>query len=432
MRDRIIRDSLYSRIALSPLAQQLTATPQFLRLQRVKQLGWVFLVWPGATHTRYEHSLGVYHLMREAITHLIALGDDGGLHDADPAELRALEAAALLHDIGHYPYSHCIEELGGRVQPHEVTGTEIIEGDTVSRVLQDWAVDPRDVARLIRGEVKPGSQHWHVYLGLLSGALDVDKLDYLPRDARACNVPYGGVDSERLLDSLRVLPPGYLGITEKGISPLHSLTVARQEMFDNVYWHHTNRACMVMLLRAVQDTLDAKALDARLLATEDDAGLLATLSTSCMPRSTRTLVESLIARKIHKRAVEYAFQAGEVYARLNNLFYSPAARKALEIALAEKVSAEAGMVVAPWEILIDIPKPEKWEVDVRVCFERPPYGMPARTTWTEAVGISGDTLAAYERHQRRIRIVTTERLRDRVWNLRYKLTRFILDLTAPT
>src|SRR5207248_11384526 len=93
---------------------------------------------------------------------------------------------------------------------------------------------------------------------LLSGPLDVDKLDYLPRDARACNVPYGGVDVTRLLGSLRVLatPMGSrLGVRDKGISPLNSLLHAPPEMFDNVYWHHTNRAMMVMLLRAVQEAL---------------------------------------------------------------------------------------------------------------------------------------------------------------------------------
>ena len=98
-----------------------------------------------------------------------------------------------------------------------------------------------------------------------SGALDMDKLDYLPRDARACNTPYGGVDTARLIDALtiaRIEVPGgvnmRVAIGEKGISPLHSLINARQEMFDNVYWHHTNRACMVALLRATQEALIGK------------------------------------------------------------------------------------------------------------------------------------------------------------------------------
>src|SRR5699024_2748750 len=99
---------------------------------------------------------------------------------------------------------------------------------------------------------------------------DMDKLDYLPRDARACNVPYGGVDAARLIGALRILdvpipdhaPEARIGVASKGVSPLHSLINARQEMFDNVYWHHTNRACMVMLLRAVQDALIAGAITA--------------------------------------------------------------------------------------------------------------------------------------------------------------------------
>ena len=103
---------------------------------------------------------------------------------------------------------------------------------------------------------------------LLSGPLDVDKLDYLPRDARACNVPYGGVDTARLIDSLTIVgirtttPPADRR-RRKGVSPLHSLINARQEMFDNVYWHHTNRACMAMLLRAIQEAVLAGACGRR-------------------------------------------------------------------------------------------------------------------------------------------------------------------------
>ena len=86
-----------------------------------------------------------------------------------------------------------------------------------------------------------------VLVGLLSGTLDMDKLDYLPRDAKACNVPYGRVDTQRLIDALTIAEVEgrtRIVVDEKGISPLHSLINARQEMFDNVYWHHTNRACM--------------------------------------------------------------------------------------------------------------------------------------------------------------------------------------------
>lgn len=427
----MIRDSLYNRVPVGECVQALMSTPAFLRLQRIKQLGWVYTVWPGATHTRYEHSLGVYHLTRRAVEALVGLGPDGGLTPPGPgirgvevhrAEIRALLAAALLHDVGHYPYSHGIEELGPPVEPHERTGIRLIEGERISRLLEKWEVDPAQVVHLIR----PGSGGdedgpWPVYRALLSGALDMDKLDYLPRDARSCNVPYGGVDMERLLDSLRVLrrPEGpRLGITDKGISPLHSLVRARQEMFDNVYWHHTNRACMAMLLRAVQDALDAGVLRADELAGQDDASLLSLLSSRRMPPTTRALVGSLSMRRIHKRAIEFATRSGSIFRRLDSLFYHPARRKQIELALCDALAAATGLHVAAHELLLDIPKPERWEVDVPVYYRRPPVGLDTVMTWTEATGMQPHDLAAYESHQRRIRLVTTARLRDRAWGLR--------------
>ncbi|MDQ3856027.1 MAG: HD domain-containing protein [Chloroflexota bacterium] len=417
----VIRDSLYSRVPVDPNVLAVMSTPEFLRLQRVKQLGWVYTVWPGATHTRYEHSLGVYHLTRRALESLVQRGADGGVARPELRELRALLAAALLHDIGHYPYSHGIEELGPPIEPHEANGIRLIEGERLSSLLEAWGADVELVTALMAPTATRDAGPSPVYGSLLSGALDMDKLDYLPRDARACNVPYGGVDVDRLLDSLRVLegPNGpTVGITDKGISPLHSLVSARQEMFDNVYWHHTNRACMAMLLRAVQDAVDSGAVAGHELAGCDDASLLVMLSSRRMPPSTRALVGSLAARRVHKRAVEFATRCGEVFRRLDSLFYHPARRKQLELRLAEAIASETGLHVAPHEVLLDIPKPEKWEVDVLVSFDRPPVGLAPLMTWTEATGMQSQDLAAYEAHQRRIRLVTTARLRDRVWALR--------------
>ncbi len=172
----IIRDSLYSSVPVNPNVLALMATPEFLRLQRVKQLGWVYTVWPGATHTRYEHSLGVYYLARRALESLLRLGADGGLGEGNPAHVRTLLAGSLLHDVGHYPYSHGIEELGAPVVAHEEAGARLIEGENISSVLRSWGVAPEEVVRLIRpGADDPG---WMgVYRSLLSGALDVDKLD---------------------------------------------------------------------------------------------------------------------------------------------------------------------------------------------------------------------------------------------------------------
>lgn len=409
-----IRDSLYDRIPLSTQETALIETPEFLRLDRIQQLGFVSKVWPGAKHTRFEHSLGVLHLMRRAIASLRRSGSGGWIDDETA---RTAVVAALLHDVGHYPFSHAIEELGSPILPHEAVGRRLIQQGRIAAILADtWQVNPERVAWFIRpeGEGKAGDR---LLRQLLSGPLDVDKLDYLPRDARHCNVPYGRVDTARLLGSLRVANvdgQARIVISEKGVSPLHSLINARQEMFDNVYWHHTNRACMVMLLRAVQEALLAGSITPEALTLHDDASLISVLSGPEMPASTRVLVESLRDRRLHKRAVEVSARSGELYRYLGTLYPAPAERREIEIRMAALLAAELGTPVEPHEILIDIPKPERWPTAVWVWFDRPPVGFQHVMRWDEVVGLGDEDFKRYEEHRRLIRIVTTERLRDEV------------------
>ncbi|HLJ80292.1 MAG TPA: HD domain-containing protein, partial [Ktedonobacterales bacterium] len=302
------------------------------------------------------------------------------------------------------------------IMPHERVGRRIIEGGGVAAALERHGLAPGRVADLVdppRDRALPASDA--LLVRLLSGPLDVDKLDYLPRDARACNVPYGGVDVTRLLGSLRVLetPNGpHLGVSDKGISPLNSLLHARQEMFDNVYWHHTNRAMMAMLLRAVQEALLAGELAPEGLAGHDDASLLALLAGERMPAATRTLVEALRMRRPYKVLIEVSARAGRAFNQLDALFWDQGKRRRVEIALAEALGAALEVPVAPHDVLVDIPKPEKWEMDVQVRFSRPPLGMEPQMTWTEATGQRASDLGIYEQHQRRIRLVAREDVRD--------------------
>jgi HD superfamily phosphohydrolase len=184
-----IRDSLYDLIILRSREVAILGTPEFLRLDNIKQLGFVSRVWPGAKHSRFEHSLGVLDLMRRALARLrpTLVGQLGALE----TDFDTMLAAALLHDIGHYPFSHAIEELGPPVLNHEAVGRAIIERGSVATVLErDWGLDPGRVANVIDAHSPLGPID-AVLVGLLSGTLDMDKLDYLPRDAKACNVPYG-------------------------------------------------------------------------------------------------------------------------------------------------------------------------------------------------------------------------------------------------
>jgi HD superfamily phosphohydrolase len=413
-----VRDSLYDLIPLGPREQKLIGTAAFLRLQKVKQLGFVYRIWPGATHTRYEHSLGCYHLAVRALRAMLQRGENGGLAGVAAESIQTLVVAALLHDIGHYPFSHTIEELGYPIVLHEKVGRSIIEhGEVAAIIEQEYHLSPERVADMIdppKHKKLPGDDE--LLRHLLSGALDVDKLDYLPRDARACNVPYGGVDVSRLLDALRVHPnvegKRRIVVTHKGISPLHSLLHARQEMFDNIYWHHTSRAFQVMLLRAVQEALLAGTLTAAQLMGLDDTSLLMLLESEQMPVSSRALAQQLELRKPYKGVMEISRMAGRLFSRLEALFWNANRKRHIEQMLAAELARELEIDIADYEVLLDVPRPEKWEMDVWVTFgQYPPVGMPELLTWVQATGLQPDDLARYEQHQRRIRVVVPERLR---------------------
>ncbi len=419
----VIRDALYDRIPLTEPELALINTSAFARLERIQQLGFVSRVWPSARHTRFEHSLGVMHLTRLAVAHLRSAPEGASISDDDA---RVCVAAALLHDIGHYPFSHAIEELGGPILPHEEVGRKIIMGPEISSILVDaWGIPPDRVADFIFPNDQPRTQVDRVLTGLLSGALDMDKLDYLPRDARACNVPYGGVDTARLISALTIAPVGAapalleprVAIQEKGISPLHSLINARQAMFDNVYWHHTNRACSAMLLRATQDAILAGAITADTLPSQDDRSLLDALARPDMPQTTQNLATALKSRRVHKRAVEIGSRAFELYGRLGNLHFDPLARRDVELHMAKALATATGRPVPGDAILIDIPKPEKWKTDVWVSFENPPVGYTTLMPWRDVVGLSDEDFKRYEEHRRLIRIVTQAEFKEDVQEL---------------
>ncbi len=237
----IIRDPLWNNIRVDGFALRLVDTRVFQRLRYVRQLGWAYLVYPGATHARFEHALGAYHLA--GIT-LRLLDERGALAGVDPREGAIVRAAALLHDVGHYPFSHALEEIGA--PHHEEVARPLITTGEVGHVLSEIAPDaPERVLALIRGMSNSPLQ------GLVSGSLDLDKIEYLRRDTLMCGVPYGTIDADRLINSLTVVADPAtgalrIGVLEKGLSALELLLFAKYQMYRNVYWHHAVRSATAM------------------------------------------------------------------------------------------------------------------------------------------------------------------------------------------
>lgn len=258
-RPRTVRDPLWHNVRLEPDAAAVMDTPQFQRLRRVKQLGFAHLVYPGAVHTRFLHALGVYHLSRRALD---ALGEQGALDRMDPGHgetLPLVPLAALLHDVGHYAFSHAMEEVEPDSLPghHEELAARFLEAEPIRAALTAVHPEaPERVGRLVRGE------SGHPLQGLVAGSLDLDKIDYLTRDSFFCGVPYGAVDVDRLLDAVTLAREEdgsslELAVTEKGIAALESLLFSKYQMFRNVYWHHAVRAATAAFRRLVESAVQA-------------------------------------------------------------------------------------------------------------------------------------------------------------------------------
>jgi hypothetical protein len=311
---RTVRDPLWQNIGLDEPAAAIVDTPEFQRLRHVKQLGFAHLVYPGAIHTRFLHALGVYHLTGRAVTALESRGLLGGLSDAERDAIPVVRLAALLHDVGHYPFSHAMEELEAGAIPghHEELADRFLAAPGIRDVLADVAPDAAAaIGSLIRGTSN------HPLQGLVSGSLDLDKIDYLRRDSLFCGVPYGAVDVDRLLDALTLAresdaAPLEVAVSEKGISALESLLFAKYQMFRNVYWHHAVRAATVTFRRLVEGALDAGLLERDELAgptDEEMLGMIAVRMDAAPGGSAATpvlasLLDALMQRRLPKRALE--------------------------------------------------------------------------------------------------------------------------------
>lgn len=263
-RDQRIRDPIHDVVAFSGadeferLIWSLINAPEFQRLRRVKQLGFSELVYPGATHTRFSHSIGVFYVARQLIE-ILRLSPAKGF---SPKSERANTAicAALLHDLGHGPFSHAFEsseKLRGKPKPHEDWTVEIILGDTsVAKLLSEF--DPKfqmGVADLLKEEFPTD-----IYSSIVSSQFDADRLDYLRRDRLMTGTGHGGFDWAWLLNNLEVQKLTIGGnhddqpievesiiLGPKGLRSAEAYLLGRFHLYTQVYLHKTTRSAEKML-----------------------------------------------------------------------------------------------------------------------------------------------------------------------------------------
>jgi HD superfamily phosphohydrolase len=351
-------------VPLTPRVRQLIDAPEFRRLAHISQLGLVSLVYPAANHTRHEHSLGVY---RMALLYLDRLADDPRFVAAVPPEAaERFLVAALLHDLGHWPFCHPIEDISLRQVPsHELFANSfLLEGELADLLREEWDLQPRDVVDMLSG--KPADRAARLLRSMLSGPIDVDKMDYLMRDSLHAGVPYGrNFDQPRLIQSLCLNEAGdRLAITDKGKTAAEMMVFARYVMFSEVYWHHAVRAATAMLQRAFY--LLHPHLDVDALFRLSEQPMIDAMRRAAGDGPAGELLDGLFGptRRLYKRIAQCSvFQHPELYQRLARRPYPWLVRCAEHFAAL--ASSALSRVVAAHEILFDAP-PMELEVEFQI------------------------------------------------------------------
>lgn len=339
---RIIRDSIHGDIFLTNIEFEVIDTPEFQRLRRIKQLGMTYMVYPSANHTRFEHSLGAFHLAGRIAEKL-------GLE-----EEKTLRIAALLHDIGHGPLSHTSEELLARYlkEPHEKIGMSIIENSSISDILNSYGIDPKRVGGIIQGK--------HDYLGkIVCGEFDVDRMDYLVRDAHHTGVAYGIVDLDRIINTMEI-KDNSLVISERGLRAVEALLVARFLMIPTVYLHHASRIADAMFLKAIERAIE-EGLDYKMLYKMDDYDVQNLFRSS--EGYVRDIGRMLDRRELFKKAFVKSWSDfdDELRNKMISLRENPKDWREIEEAVAKECGLKKGYVI------LDIPPiPEYGEMDAKI------------------------------------------------------------------
>ncbi|AKB27352.1 Putative dNTP triphosphohydrolase, Archaeal subgroup [Methanosarcina siciliae T4/M] len=334
---KVVLDPVHGYIELDEIVQELLATPQIQRLRRIMQLGFSNLVYPGANHNRFEHSLGTMHLATMLMKNLDSIEEDKKME---------IRAAALLHDVGHGPFSHVTENIIDKYTRRRHDDVrDIVRKGEIKEALKKHGISPGNLAKHIKGETSLGQ--------ILSSEIDVDRMDYLVRDSHYTGVAFGVVDYNRLINQMHFYEDR-LVIDYGGLKAAESLLVSRFWMNTSVYYHHVTRISEAMCSRAVEYMVENGELDPKRLRQMDDIDLVAAMRNSSGHGG--ELSKRLDARKLYKRALYTGLgEAGKGVLKYRD-----------KIERAEKEIAELAGVDQEC-VLVDIPKtPEMLEMKAMI------------------------------------------------------------------
>jgi len=404
---RVVRLPELDNVPLTDAVVSVIDHPHFQRLRRVRQLGPTWLVYPGAVHTRFEHAIGVYGTATRYLRSLLQL--ERVRHGLDAVDVRTVLAAALLHDVGHYPFAHTLEAIhhGGDDAPrHEDLAEAVVFGRApglapssapIAGILErELEVDPQRVCDLIKKKRPELSPTDRFLQSIFSSAIDADKMDYLWRDSVHLGVPYGrNYDRDRLLNALTLDGSGEsIAVTDKGVVSAEIFLFCRYTMFSEVYWHHTVRSVSAMLEAALGDLIarekpDPVDLTSRLMGVGDDE-LLRTFAAEAAPRSAgERLLHGLTGdrRRLYKRLATWSKSDVEPHAQAQWQALYQLDRRGVKRLISRLSKRLGGSHPLPrGALLLDVPPRDKDRIpDVGVFHPRAREGAGA---WTNLAASS--------------------------------------------
>lgn len=361
--DAAVRDPVWKHIRFTQEFLDITRTEAFLRLYRIKQLGPTEYVYPGATHTRASHSFGVYAVAKKLLG---TLSERGASQWVTPTGARSFLAAALLHDLGHFPFTHSLKELP--LEDHEALTGQLIVKEPLRSVLARAGADPDMTAAIIDKDSasagrpnKETDPETGFFRHLLSGVLDPDKLDYLNRDAYFCGVPYGIQDADYILSQAYPDLQNGIVLDPRGILSVESLLFSKYLMYRSVYWHRQVRIATAMMKKTLYAALSRSLIRPEQLYTLDDASVYSLIDSIKFPE--QILARDLRSRSFYRVAGEFRPSAEDLStAGIDSLD----SRSDIENRLAETFSSWTGVRFESIDVLLDIPENISFESNLRI------------------------------------------------------------------
>ena len=334
-----IKDPLYGYIRITEVERKVIDTQPVQRLRRIKQLSGAEYAYPAANHTRFEHSLGTMYLAG-VLAQSIPV-------DLSDQEVQKIRLAALLHDVGHAPFSHLFEPLLTKYlgKTHEDMAFWIITESELSSALRAEGFDPNEVGKLAVGKLGDSQ---HPFLDqIIRSSVDVDKMDFIVRDSYHTGAGYGYVDIFRLIYTMDILD-GNLAVDVTAIPTLETFLLARLESFRAIYFHRAARAVQIMMLKALEqarDELDIEKIKTpETYLTLDDYYVWSILK-RC--KKSRGIMQDIEQRRLLKCAYERTFFAKD------ELFASVLTNEAVRKQIEDEIAAKAR--VSSEDVSIDVP-----------------------------------------------------------------------------